>query len=185
MMNEQTIATNVEAPTLKKSLLNTLMQRKRNNQKGLALVDLILWGVGILAVISIIVTMYPKAMHQINMTRLDTDMTEIQKAARNWKGLRTNYTSVDIATLCTSNYLSDSLCGDSDDATSANPWGGDYTVAVDTNKSRISVTVTTIDANYGQQVVDHVAPRTADECASSDSCATASLSGTTATFILN
>ena len=183
---ENTTIINTQSNTFKGSLLQSLVNRKAKTDKGLALVDLILWGAGVLTLIAIIMTMYPKAMHQINMTRLDTDMTEIQKGARNWKGLRTNYAGISVSTLCSDNYLSDSLCG-SGSAESANPWGGDYTVAVNTNTSRIDITVTDIDANYGNQVIDHVAPRTADECtnASVDTCDTASLSGNTATFTLN
>ncbi|MBD0788063.1 hypothetical protein HUO09_17045 [Vibrio sp. Y2-5] len=163
-----------------------ILTKKRSD--GLALLDLIYWGAGILAIVAIIAALYPKAMHQLHMYQLGTDIADIQKASVNWKGRRTNYSNISISDLCKARYLSHSICGASDDATSANPWGGNYTVSVNSDKSLIDVTITGIDDDYGQQVIDSLASRTADECSSAGSngadCDTISLSGTTATLTL-
>lgn len=158
--------------------------RVKSKSKGLALFDLLLWGAGILAFIGIIAALFPRAMHQIHMVQLGSDITDIQKAAVDWKGRRTNYSGISISELCTSRYLSKSVCGDSEDATNANPWGGDYSIAVNSDLSMVDVSITEIDSDYGQQVIDAMASRTADECPSAGSnganCSTISLSGSTA-----
>lgn len=179
--------------TLTLECIAAATERKKNKQlgaksKGITLIDFMLSAVGILIVIGIIASIYPKATHMVDMFRLGSDVSDIQKAAKSWKGQRTNYTGISIAELCTSRYLSATICGDSDDATSANPWGGNYTVAANTNTSMIDVAITSIDSDYGQQVIDNLAPRTADECSSAGTngadCDTIALSGTTATLTL-
>lgn len=156
----------------------------RNKQSGYALIDNGFAILIFLLVAYIIFLAVPPIMHQYKMFKLNSQISEIQNAARSWKGQRTNYTGITHGDLCTRNYLTNTLCGPSNDAVAANPWGGNYTVAVNTNASLIDIAITGIDSDYVLQVADSLAPITDDNCTSSDSCNTLDVTGTTVTLTM-
>ena len=113
------------------------MNRKRfNSQQGFSLVEL---AIG-LAVVTILVL-------AISMSSGIRDNARIQSAANSVQTLRStaenylatgklNYAGLTIDALKTAKLLPGSFTG-----TGANPWGGDFTVAANTDKTRFDITL--------------------------------------------
>lgn len=163
--------------------------RNANKQRGLTTIDYLLGMVGVALFIGLVMQFYPQITHSGNMSTLNTHISQIQRAAVTWKGMRSNFTGIGISSpLCSSNYLNDSICGTDGSATNSNPWGSSYTVTANTNPSLIDVTIANIHPDFVQQVADTLAPLTADNCAFAGNggtdCDTLSISGQSITLTL-
>jgi type II secretory pathway pseudopilin PulG len=81
----------------------------------------------------------------------------IYQAAQDWASTRPNFTGVNCAILVAQNLLPSAL----GDCTGDNPWGGNYTVAVNGGSSAsVNITLTNVPAGPGAQLVDKLTPFT-------------------------
>lgn len=86
MSKRNIMNTTMTQNTLTLECIAAATERKKNKQlgaksKGITLIDFMLSAVGILIVIGIIASIYPKATHMVDMFRLGSDVSDIQKAA--------------------------------------------------------------------------------------------------------
>ena len=145
----------------------------KNKQRGAASADMLIWATLIIAALVFVVSGVPKIRYALNVSALQSDISTISDATYRWKKMRPNYTGVSINKLCTQNYLSTSICGDTGDALSTNPFGGDWTVAPNANKGLYDITFTVPnDPDRMFDLADTVAPMTRSQCTEADKCTT-------------
>jgi len=79
----------------------------------------------------------------------------IYQASQDWASTRPNFTGVSCAALVAQNLLPQVLGS----CTGTNPWGGNYTVAVNgSNSARVDITLTNVPTGPGAQMVDKLTP---------------------------
>jgi len=79
----------------------------------------------------------------------------IYQAAQDWASTRPNFTGVSCAVLASQNLLPQIL----GDCNGDNPWGGNYSVAVNgSNSARVTITLTSVPNGPGAQLVDKLTP---------------------------
>lgn len=163
----------VQKPSLKKVKGYTLIELSI----GIAIVALLV--IGALAAL-------PGVMFNNQAKDLNTEVNTIRSEVVNWKGYgRASFDTISIDKLCTATRkaLPTGICGASDDGTAANPFGGDYSVSVNTtNKGRFDIKVTGVPSDKLDILADQFAPNTADACESAEGCSTVVASGTTITL---
>ncbi|ANO35627.1 hypothetical protein A6E01_20670 (plasmid) [Vibrio breoganii] len=158
----------------------------KRRQGGFNLIELsvvmVLVGIVMLGSMKII----PNVMFSMDTSSLSAEVADVRTASISWKSSRPNFTGVGMAALCSSGrqLLTESICGTDGLGTAANPWGGNYTVAVSTNVSQFDVTITNLPTERIYEIGDALAPISADRCSSSDSCSSLDISGSqiTVTF---
>lgn len=155
----------------------------KKKQGGYTIAELVV-GVGIVSLLIIIAfAALPAVNFKINSSRLASDVNSIRGEVVAWKGFgRPSYATIEISTLCAASRkaLPTSICGADGDGASANPFGGNYTVAVNgSNKGRFDITVTGVPADKLDILADQLAPQTADACESATGCSSISATGTT------
>lgn len=170
---------------MKKLTKNTRFAYSGNKKKqgGYTIIELAV-GVGIVALLIVIAfAALPTVMFKVNSTRLASDVNNIRGEVVAWKGYgRPSYDTIEISTLCsaTRKALPTSICGADGDGASANPFGGNYTIAVNSsNKGRFDITVTGVPADKLDILADQLAPQTADSCESATGCSSITATGTT------
>ncbi|MDN2483972.1 hypothetical protein [Vibrio agarivorans] len=146
-------------------------------QRGaMSLIDMGLMVVFLIGGIMLVMRLVPSIQHSMNMMSLNSQVSDIRQGALSWKGQRTNFAGINLTTLCSDNYVTDTVCGTTGDGAAANPWGGNITVTDNSNQSLIDVTFSSLDPNRVNQIADSLASSTADACASRDNCDTISVS---------
>lgn len=141
--------------------------------RGAAIADQLVWIILTVAVLGFIISLVPQAKYMLNVSAFQSDVSTISSATYNWKKRRPNYAKVSIQKLCSDNYLSNSICGDSNDGKSTNPFGGDWTVTPNANPGLYNITATLPnDTNHINELADTMAPATRSNCSESDSCDT-------------
>ena len=151
----------------------------KKNQRGLTIIES---GIVLLVIALFIlgtVKGAPELFFMLKKSELKTEVVEIRNAAQAWKGMKPTFTGIAIPTLCstTRKALNENTCGSSSDGKTANPFGGDYTLAVGANKSQVVLDITAVDADRIDELADELAPLTADRCVAFDGCATISVTG--------
>ncbi|WP_108653093.1 hypothetical protein [Dongshaea marina] len=152
--------------------------RRAHSQRGLTTIDLLIGFAGIIILIISIMLIAGMVRSQMGVMQATAEMGLINSAATNWKGMRPNYTGISMGNLCSSGELNDSICGTSSDGSSSNPFGGNFTVAVDTNVSNYVVTLTNVPTDKITALADKLAPTSLDQCSSATSCGSVQVSGT-------
>jgi Tfp pilus assembly protein PilE len=154
-----------------------------NKQRGVTLLEVIMWLVIAAFIALISIGLYNKAMSGGRNMATTSDVSVILSGAAKWGG--NNKTGISMTKLCEkgSQYLTNEVCGSSENGTNANQYGGNYAIAVDpTNSSRVKVSITGIDSNYVTVVANDLAPLSYDNCHLADGCATLTKAGTTVTL---
>jgi prepilin-type N-terminal cleavage/methylation domain-containing protein len=118
-----------------------------NNKKGFTLIELVL-------VISIVALL----LMAIGLTSGVKENARVHAAAESVKSLRTavesyiaagnmTYTGVSIAGLQTAGYLPANFS-----ATGSNPWGGNYSIAVDSDPNKVDISLTGVSSTAGSRL---------------------------------
>ena len=151
--------------------MNNTLVHKRQKQKGFTLPE-----VGIAMAIALVILLGAVKLYGTYNLRKEvnlaiTDVQYIMNAAADWRSTRSNYTGVTMALLNTSGLLPSTIGA----GTSANPWGGNYSIAAyATDASKIVITLTNVNATASAQLNDKLK-------ATSDGGAGTTISGTTFT----
>ena len=154
----------------------------RNKQRGAATADILIWATLIIGALIFTISKVPDIRYAMHVSALQSDISTISDATYRWKKMRPNYDGVTVAKLCSDHYLSKSICGNSGDAKSTNPFGGDWTVKANTNKGLYDVSFTfPNDTERANELADTVAPMTRGQCPEANGCVT--LPNKTATSI--
>lgn len=185
-MNNVTRLTQVNKTQLENSNMTKNEQNQklfRNKQRGASLENFIFWMIAAALILAVIVGLYIKATNGARNMTVKSDVGVIIAGAGQWGG--NNKTGISMTKLCEtgSRYLTNEICGASNNGTNANPFGGNYTVAVDpSNPSRVRIGITGIDANYINVIANDLAPLSFDNCRLADGCATLTKTGDTVTL---
>lgn len=152
-------------------------------QGGAAMTDKLIWiGIVVMALLFIFMQ-YADITYQYRKVLTTFHVGKITAAAQAWKKTRANYTGLtNISILCADSYLSESICGAGGNGVNANMFGGNYTVAVNTNPGLINIAITMPnDADRVNDMADTLASGTRGECTSRTGCATLTAAATTIT----
>lgn len=110
--------------------MNTI-KGKLNNKKGFTLLELIVVMVIITIIASQVIASFKGASSNGRVASALNSVKAIQTAAMNYYNNNGgSCTGISVATLVSGNYLPGTFTG-----TSSNPWGGNYTVAVNSNNN--------------------------------------------------
>lgn len=151
-------------------------------QKGIATLDMVLYGMAAIALLLGLMALVPKVNYAMDKQKLLSDMSEIKRAALEWKGQRSNYaTLAGIGVLCARDHLNDNICGPSDDGVATNPFGGNYTITPSANVSLVDISATGIEARRVADLADAVAPSTRDACTDATGCGSINAAGSVIT----
>lgn len=145
-----------------------------NKQKGAAIMDnLIAVGFISLALIFII-SQVPKMQYQWNKIQFQAQTAEIVQSTNSWKKSRPNFDGVDINKVCLDGELSNNICGTANDGAATNPFGGDWTIAVNSgSKGLFDVTATLpSDADRVVSLSNSMAASTRGNCIEATGCST-------------
>ena len=160
---------------------NRSMKMGRGKQAGYTVWDILLWAALAALILTAVIGMFARANNWMKQIQVQQHIGEIRVAAGSWKGQRSNFDGIEIDELCSESRseLSENICGSGLDGTGANPFGGDYSVTVGSNVSRVDVTLTDVDPSFIDSIADKLAGSSVDRCVSADGCDTISVSGTT------
>lgn len=167
---------------LKNMPLNTLAPTHPHNvmhhkQRGASTVDVMIAAGFVIGALVFTISIYPRIVNSANISQFQVDAAVISSAAHRWKKARSNYTGVDISSLCTQNILTKggSICGASNDGKKTNPFGGDWTLAAAANPGLFTLTGTLPeDKDVIAELADAMAPTTRGNCQSATGCTTLS-----------
>jgi hypothetical protein len=179
--NNETSLTDTDTLIAQKKIAH---QRVFNNkQAGASLENFIFWMIAAAFVLTAIVGLYNKSMSGARNGVVKTDVGVLIAGASGWGG--NNKSGISMTELCKagSNYLTKEICGTALNGVNANPYGGDYTLAVDTNTSRVKIGVTDIDPAYVTVVANDLAALSFDNCRLASGCATITVAGQNVTLI--
>lgn len=149
-------------------------------QAGSAILDnLIAVGFVSLALIFIL-SQVPKLQYQWNKIQFQTQVTSIVQATNAWKKSRPNFDTVNINKVCLDGELSSSLCGTTNDGVATNPFGGNWSISVNSgSKGLFDVTATLpSDGNRIDSLSNTMAGATRGNCIEAAGCATIKTSAT-------
>ncbi|MFA0053619.1 MULTISPECIES: hypothetical protein [Vibrio] len=153
-------------------------------QGGFTLPDLALWVVLASALVLGVIQIYASVSGMLKEYQVTQAVSSLKGAAENVKII--NHTGLTIAKVCDEkrNAAPKSICGQSRDGKSTNPYGGDYQLAPNSNLSLVDVTVTGIDTQYIDSLADKLANMSAGNCAGFTGCSSIKLSGNDITVTL-
>jgi type II secretory pathway pseudopilin PulG len=127
----------------------------RQKQKGFTLLEVGLAVVVALLVIAAAAMAFTTQREKASVKNAIEGVNYIYQAAQDWASVRPNFTGVSCAILVAQNLLPQVL----GDCTGDNPWGGNYTVAVNgSNSARVNITLTNVPNGPGAQLVDKLTP---------------------------
>nr|WP_012219815.1 hypothetical protein [Vibrio sp. 23023]ABX77003.1 Hypothetical protein BMSA_0053 [Vibrio sp. 23023] len=150
-----------------------MMNTRKKYLRGAASIDTLITAGFIAAVVLFVLSLSPKVIYEYHVAKFTADTSTISNAAERWKSLRPNFDGVTMSKLCTDNYLDASICGSTKDGKSTNPFGGDWTIAANTNKGLYDITGTLPnDTDHLNELADKMAPTTRAHCVDATSCAT-------------
>ncbi|GLT19590.1 hypothetical protein GCM10007938_33720 [Vibrio zhanjiangensis] len=147
------------------------MTSLRKKQGGFTIDNFLLWMVLAALAMAIAVQTYVTARANLNRTAVVTAVGSIKAGAESTKTI--NHTGVSMAKLCGAkrNAVPMKICGSTRDGVKTNPYGGNYTVTVNTSNSQlIDIGITNVDSQYIDDLADALAPHTAANCTSATSC---------------
>lgn len=124
-------------------------------QKGFTLLEVGLAIVVALLVIAAAAMAFTTQREKAQVKAAIEGINYVYQAAQDWAATRPNFTGVSCAVLTSQNLLPN-IVGD---CTGDNPWGGNYTVAVNSgNSARVTITLTNVPQGPGAQLVDKWTP---------------------------
>ncbi len=147
-------------------------------QRGALSAEAIMYTVFIVIGLIFVAAQAPNIMYKINEARFLSQANEIAQEANAWKKARPNFSNVSMAKICEETSLSKSICGDDEDGSATNPFGGDWSVTVNASKGLFDVTATIPDSNDQERITslaNSIAPSTRAQCYESDGCDTVSI----------
>ncbi|MGR5307700.1 hypothetical protein [Vibrio mediterranei] len=156
----------------------------KNKQRGAAIMDNLIASSFIALAIIFVISQAPKLMYQWNKIQFQTQAADIVAATQSWKKLRPNFDGVTITKVCQDGQLSKNVCGSSNDGVATNPFGGNWTVVVDTaSKGLFKITGTLpSDADRVSSLADTMAPTTRSACIEASGCSTLSTTANSITM---
>lgn len=157
----------------------------KHNQKGAMSIEGMLIAAGVVGAILIILSAIPRIQFNMNVSELQSQVSEVGSAGLKAKKRRPNYSTVDLEMLCDDNYLGDEYCsgtpgqavnsfgGDLDfTANAANPGLRDIKVTIPSDNTRIA------------EIADTLSSQARGNCIQADGCANLSVVGTTITVTM-
>ncbi|GCF90562.1 hypothetical protein [Shewanella sp. M-Br] len=152
----------------------------QGRQNGFTLQDFIFWMIVASIAFLAILSLYNVANGMIKVSTTSSDVVQMKAAVVDWQGAKTDVAGVSISELCKdgNGNKGATWCGQNKDGKKANPYGGDYSIAVATNASRVDISMTNVDANNLNRQATKLAPVSADRCPSMP-CTSVTASGTT------
>jgi Tfp pilus assembly protein PilV len=130
-------------------------QGLKSKQKGMSLIEVGLAIVVALIVIAAASALFSTQREKAHVKAAVEGVNYMYQAAQDWASVRPNFTGVSCAVLTAQSLLPQIL----GDCTGDNPWGGNYTVAVNgTNAARVNITLTGVPNGPGAQLVDKLTP---------------------------
>ncbi|MBE3866723.1 hypothetical protein HJ169_21790 [Vibrio parahaemolyticus] len=146
-------------------------------QRGALSAEAIMYTVFIVIGLIFVAAQAPNIMYKINEARFLSQANEIAQEANAWKKARPNFADVSMTNICEETSLSKNICGDDDDGTATNPFGGDWSVAVNDSKGLFDVTATIPDTKDQERITslaNSIAPSTRAQCYEATDCDTVS-----------
>ena len=167
-----------------KSLQNRKQSPHSRKQQGATIMDFLLWAALASVFLAGVVQLYVTGSSFASRMQTTTAVTSIKAGAESVKTI--NHTGVSMAKVCDEkrNAVSMKICGTGRDGVGTNQYGGDYTLAPDTNTSRIKVGITNVDTQYIDALADSLAGLAAGNCTQASGCSTLSVSGNTITVTM-
>jgi hypothetical protein len=155
----------------------------KNRQRGASTTDILIWASLIIIALIFLISKVPDIRYAMRVSGFQTDVSTISDAAYRWKKARPNYTGVSIGILCTQGYLNESICGTANNGVATNQFGGNWTVAANSNPGLYNIVATIPnDPTRMTDLADTMAPATRSNCAQSTGCSTITATGTTLTM---
>lgn len=154
-----------------------------NRQRGASTTDMIIWAALIIGALIFVISKVPDIRYAMQVAAFQSDVSTISDATYRWKKMRPNYTGVSIGTLCTDKYLPESICGTTNNAVATNQFGGNWTVAANSNPGLYNIVATIpSDPTRMNDLADTMAPTTRGNCTKASGCSTITATGTTLTM---
>ncbi|EIA0806466.1 hypothetical protein K6327_004036 [Vibrio vulnificus] len=157
---------------------NAFMKHK---QRGALSAELAMVVVIVVLALIFIVSQAPNIMYKINEMRFLSQANEIAQETLLWKKARPNFDGVTIAKVCQEGSLNKSICGNSNDGRATNPFGGDWSITVNTrSKGLFDVTATVPDAKDAERIpslANSIASSTRGNCSEATGCSTLTTTG--------
>ncbi len=160
-------------------------QYRTHRQKGIGLIDFIMYLILAVLVFLGVVKLYNLGQAWSKQSATIAAVVQIKAGAEKVKSV--NHTGTNMAKVCDSgrNAVASSICGDSRDGVGTNEYGGNYTLTHDTaNLQRVKVGITNIDTQYIDDLADSLSKISAGNCNSAASCSAIAVSGNTITVTL-
>lgn len=119
-------------------------------EKGFTLIELM---IVLVLIVGLTITLWPQITQMLGIgdaAKMRAQISEIQNGAYLYKQRNNVFTGVSMAVLDNQGYVSDRMA----DGTERNPWGGNYTIAVDAaDATRYTISATGVqNADIGAQV---------------------------------
>ncbi|MCA2014654.1 hypothetical protein LDJ79_00935 [Vibrio tritonius] len=128
----------------------------------------------------------PEMYYGYKNYQLVQNVTDIEQAVTTWKAGRSNISNVSMTELCSEGQeiLNKTICnGTGGSGANANPFGGSYTLSVDSNVSRADLVIDTLPEGQITAIADKLAGLTYDKCQSSDDCDSLTVSSDSITMV--
>lgn len=123
--------------------------RKSRQKSGFSLVELAI-GLAVITVLILSVSLSSGIRENAKVQSASQSITALRLAAENYIATgKMNYAGLTVATLKTENLLPSSFTG-----TTANPWGGNYTIVPNTaNNTKVDIAVTAVPASESTKLI--------------------------------
>ncbi|HFQ5086707.1 TPA: hypothetical protein ACGUVT_004320 [Vibrio vulnificus] len=156
--------------------MKSLNQARQYKQRGALSAELAMVAVVVVLALIFIVSQAPNLLFKINEMRFLSQANEIAQETLLWKKGRPNFDGVTITKVCQEGALSKSICGTTNDGKNTNPFGGDWSITVNTrSKGLFDVLATVPDAKDALRIpslANSVAPSTRGNCTEASGCTT-------------
>ena len=124
------------------------MMKRLMNRKAFTLIELAVVMVIIGILVAVLVPTFGMR-DKANISRAKGDIGGLHAAALGYVSAgRTTFTGVSVETLVSEGHLPANFLG-----AASNPWGGDYTVAANTDATKVDIAATTVPENAGADLV--------------------------------
>lgn len=153
-------------------------------QRGALSAEAIMYTVFIIVGLIFVAAQAPNLMYKINEMRFLSQANEIAQETNAWKKARPNFDGVTIKKVCEETSLSKNICGSSNDGVATNPFGGNWTVVVNTGSKGLYNVTATIpqDADRITSLANSVAPSTRAACYEATGCSTIAITSNSLTM---
>ncbi|MFA0249475.1 hypothetical protein AB4480_08140 [Vibrio sp. 10N.261.45.A4] len=143
-------------------------------QKGAAIMDNLI-AVGFVALaLLFILSQAPKLKYQWNKIQFQMQSSEIVSATNSWKKSRPNFDGVTLNKVCLDGELDNSICGTANDGVATNPFGGNWSVNVNSASKGLFDVGATLpeDSDRIPSLSDTMASSTRGNCIEAAGCST-------------